>query len=191
MRRSCGCAGRLRRTRSRWCPACRSTVPRMPVSSATSRTAVCCSVSPASRWPLGSDHSSRPRRSMRPISAALAPAPRWSSTSPPALVSSTRRSGRRGGGVGFEGIASMYGRPGPVSGAGSQARRTPPTLGFRVRLDRLPARGCRNRCARAHPRVARSRRARRAVRCGRTRPAPRRRVGPRRAARAASETTST
>ena len=40
----------------------------MPVSSSTSRTAACSAVSPSSMWPLGSDHSSRPRRSMRPIS---------------------------------------------------------------------------------------------------------------------------
>ena len=44
-------------------------------------------------WPLGSDHSSRPRRSSRPITAA-APAA-WSTTSPPAEVSSTVRSRRR------------------------------------------------------------------------------------------------
>ena len=42
----------------------------MPVSSSTSRTAACSAVSPASMCPLGSDQSSRPRRSSRPITAA-------------------------------------------------------------------------------------------------------------------------
>ena len=45
--------------------------PWMPVSSATSRTAACSAVSPASRCPFGSDHSSRPRRFVRPISAPI------------------------------------------------------------------------------------------------------------------------
>ena len=40
-----------------------STRPWMPVSSATSRTAVSSCVSPDSTWPFGSDHRSRPRRS--------------------------------------------------------------------------------------------------------------------------------
>ena len=51
-------------------PSLPSTRPRMPVSSATSRTAVSVSVSPASTCPLGSDQSRRPRRSSRPIRAA-------------------------------------------------------------------------------------------------------------------------
>src|SRR5262249_39711707 len=52
-----------------------------------SRTAVCSGVSPASMCPLGSDHSSRPLRSNRPMITALT----WSSstTRPPADVSST------------------------------------------------------------------------------------------------------
>ena len=44
-----------------------TTRPMMPVSSSTSRTAACSAVSPASMCPFGSDHSSRPRRSSRPI----------------------------------------------------------------------------------------------------------------------------
>ena len=76
-------------------PSAASTLPWIPVSSATSRIAVCSAVSPSSMWPFGSDHSIRPRRSMRPISAAT-----WcpcgpsmpSMTSPPADVSCTVRS---------------------------------------------------------------------------------------------------
>ena len=49
-------------------------MPRMPVSSSTSRTAASSAVSPASTWPLGSDQTSRPRRSWRAMSAARAPA---------------------------------------------------------------------------------------------------------------------
>src|SRR6185437_2794359 len=73
--------------------------PWMPVSSATSRTAACSKVSPASRCPFGSDHSNRPRRFVRPISAPIGTGPDRSSTRPPALVSSTRGSrGRRADG---------------------------------------------------------------------------------------------
>ena len=70
----------------------------MPVSSATSRTAACSAVSPASMWPLGSDHSSRPRRSVRPISAPTRARPdEVDDQSAGADVSSTRRTrGRRG-----------------------------------------------------------------------------------------------
>ena len=61
--RSCGSGGPRPRTSSRWCRAAARTRPRMPVSSSTSRTAASSAVSPSSRWPLGSDQSSRPRRS--------------------------------------------------------------------------------------------------------------------------------
>src|SRR3712207_7913671 len=49
------------------------------------------------RSPFGSDQSSRPRRSIRPISATEASWPRRSSTMPPAEVSSTRCNRRRRG----------------------------------------------------------------------------------------------
>ena len=70
--RSCGSAGPRRRTSSRCVPSGAGRRPMMPVSSSTSRTAACSAVSPSSMWPLGSDQSSRPRRSRRPIRAAHA-----------------------------------------------------------------------------------------------------------------------
>jgi hypothetical protein len=74
-----------------------TTSPMMPVSSATSRTAVSSGVSPSSMWPLGRDQSSRPRRSVRPMRAARGPVMGSSATTrPPAEVSSTRRTGGRG-----------------------------------------------------------------------------------------------
>ncbi len=80
-------------------------LPRMPVSSKTSRTAASSGVSPASTWPLGSDQISRPRRSRRAMSAAWGWRPVRSSTNPPAEVSSTRcTAGRRGVGFGVLGI---------------------------------------------------------------------------------------
>src|SRR3954451_10875511 len=78
-------------------PSGATTSPMMPVSSATSRTAVSSGVSPASMCPLGSDQRSRPRRSVRPMRAARGPVPPSSATTrPPAEVSSTRRSRRPG-----------------------------------------------------------------------------------------------
>src|SRR5690349_14425870 len=74
-------------------PSGATTRPMIPVSSSISRTAACSAVSPTSMWPFGSDHSNRPRRSSRPINAAVRRA--WSTTSPPAEVSSTVRSRRR------------------------------------------------------------------------------------------------
>ena len=44
----------------------------MPVSSATSRAAVSTSVSPASTWPLGRHHSTRPARLRRAMTAMSA-----------------------------------------------------------------------------------------------------------------------
>ena len=73
-----------------------TTVPAIPVSSATSRIAVCSAVSPVSIWPLGSDHIIRPRRSTRPMrtahrsSTGLSRLPEI--TRPPADVSRTVRS---------------------------------------------------------------------------------------------------
>src|SRR3954471_20200956 len=78
-------------------PSGATTSPMMPVSSATSRTAVSSGVSPASMCPLGSDQRSRPRRSVRPMRAARGPVtPSSATTRPPAEVSSTRRSRRPG-----------------------------------------------------------------------------------------------
>src|SRR3954467_11819350 len=78
-------------------PSGATTSPMMPVSSATSRTAVSSGVSPASMCPLGSDQRSRPRRSGRPMRAARGPVtPSSATTRPPAEVSSTRRSRRPG-----------------------------------------------------------------------------------------------
>ncbi len=83
--------GRHRSARSRkWCtvlctrrpsatnqksmmPSGATTSPMIPVSSATSRTAVSSGVSPASMCPLGSDQRRRPRRSVRPMRAARGP----------------------------------------------------------------------------------------------------------------------
>ena len=73
-------------------PSGATTHPMMPVSSSTSRTAACSAVSPSSMWPFGSDHSSRPRRSNRPMTAAAPDS--WSTIRPPAEVSSTVRSRR-------------------------------------------------------------------------------------------------
>ena len=83
-------------------PSGATTRPMMPVSSSTSRTAACSAVSPASMWPLGSDHSRRPRRSSRPISAAVPDAggpPRGRpprSRRPCAAGADARRDGPRG-----------------------------------------------------------------------------------------------
>src|SRR3954463_15689886 len=78
-------------------PSGATTSPTMPVSSATSRTAVSSGVSPSSMWPLGRDHNSRPRRSVRPMRAARGPVMGSSATTrPPADVSSTRRNRRPG-----------------------------------------------------------------------------------------------
>src|SRR4051794_23489111 len=78
-------------------PSGATTSPMMPVSSATSRTAVSSGDSPASMCPLGSDQRSRPRRSVRPMRAARGPVtPSSATTRPPAEVSSTRRSRRPG-----------------------------------------------------------------------------------------------
>ena len=90
-------------------PRAARTLPRIPVSSATSRIAVCSAVSPSSMWPLGSDHSIRPRRSMRPIRAATCESrgPSIPSmTRPPADVSCTvrSRSGPRRGERGRRGV---------------------------------------------------------------------------------------
>ena len=67
----------------------------MPVSSATSRAAVSGSVSSPSMCPLGRHHSTRPARLRRAMTAMRA-SPSWTSTTtPPALRSSTAGS-RRG-----------------------------------------------------------------------------------------------
>ena len=54
-------------------PSSASTRPVIPVSSATSRSAVWGSVSPGSMWPLGRHHSTRPARLRRAITAVRAP----------------------------------------------------------------------------------------------------------------------
>ena len=54
-------------------PSGATTSPMIPVSSATSRTAVSSGVSPSSMWPLGRDQRRRPRRSVRPMRAARGP----------------------------------------------------------------------------------------------------------------------
>src|SRR3954463_12417175 len=78
-------------------PSGATTSPMIPVSSATSRTAVSSGVSPASMCPFGRDQRSRPRRSVRPMRAARGPVtPSSATTRPPAEVSSTRRSRRPG-----------------------------------------------------------------------------------------------
>src|SRR3954463_16422113 len=78
-------------------PSGATTSPMIPVSSATSRTAVSSGVSPSSMCPLGSDQRRRPRRSVRPMSAARGSfTPSSATTRPPAEVSSTRRNRRPG-----------------------------------------------------------------------------------------------
>ena len=180
----------------------------MPVSSSTSRTAASSAVSPASTWPLGSDQSSRPRRST-PADQRGPRARRRvrSTTRPPAEVSSTlrrpraRAAGCAAGAAAAEAgtghpsiVASRPTAPVGARGGAGGARRTPypclpcPTCPRprppRPRDADLPA--ARRRLAAGLVRArAGARRAGRAVRGGGSRAGPGRRLGAGRAARPA------
>src|SRR5690606_10115162 len=100
-------------------PSGSCTAPRMPVSSAISRTAASSGVSSPSRCPFGRHHSRRPPRFRRAMTAAHGSPPSTVMTSPPAETSSTTGSGA-GAGAGRERGSMRGAGPPGVAGTGGE-----------------------------------------------------------------------
>ena len=139
-------------------PSGASTRPLMPVSSSTSRTAASSWVSPASTWPFGSDQSSRPRRSRRPISATRG-VPSVAVDDQPAggglldLAQAPRPS--RGGAPAAAGAAARRRGRGSSVDRSQQLRRPRQPAAARAGCSRpYPASRARRPCNRALPRPA-------------------------------------
>ena len=165
-------------------PSGATTSPVMPVSSATSRTAVCSGVSPASMWPLGRDQSSRPRRSSRPMRAPTGPCrpprpppgPRPRSRRPGAAGGRASATGRRHGHA--EGSRPAATVPSAVVSADRRTRALRPVTAAAVTSRRPIPVPVPRALRRPAPGAASSAGASR----GRARAAPGRRLGARRAA---------